>query len=82
MILSHHGSLEFGSPVQPMTLEAELIHWADEASAKANDMSEPLDDGDSFSEGGEISSRKPCRIGRRIWRRPFQPTGGQSFLFE
>ena len=70
IILSHHGSLEFGSPVQPMTLEAEIIHWADEASAKSNDMSESLDDGEAFSEGAEISSKKPWRVGRRIWRRP------------
>ena len=70
MILSHHGSLEFGSPVQPMTTEAEIVHWADEASAKANDMMESLDDGDAFSSGSAISDRKPWRVGRRIWRRP------------
>jgi 3'-5' exoribonuclease len=40
MILSHHGALEFGSPVQPMTAEAGMVHWADEASAKATDMME------------------------------------------
>lgn len=70
VILSHHGSLEFGSPVQPMTVEAEIIHWADEASAKSNDMIESLEDRDCFSEGDEISSRRPWRVGRRIWRRP------------
>ena len=69
MILSHHGSLEFGSPVQPMTVEAEIIHWADEASAKSNDMVESLEDLESFSDGGEISSKRPWRVGRRIWRR-------------
>ena len=70
IILSHHGSLEFGSPVQPMTLEAEIVHWADEASAKSNDMLESLEDGDSFNGDDEISSRRPWRVGRRIWRRP------------
>jgi 3'-5' exoribonuclease len=70
IILSHHGSLEFGSPVQPMTLEAEVIHWADEASAKSNDMLESLEDRDSFGDGEEISSKKPWRVGRRIWKRP------------
>jgi 3'-5' exoribonuclease len=72
MILSHHGSLEFGSPVQPATLEAEIVHWADESSAKANDMSESLEDPDAFQDGSEISDRKPWRVGRRIWRRPHQ----------
>jgi 3'-5' exoribonuclease len=70
MILSHHGSLEFGSPVQPMTAEAEIVHWADEASAKANDMIESLDDSDGFASGKAFSDKRPWRVGRRIWRRP------------
>lgn len=70
MILSHHGSLEFGSPVQPMTTEAEIVHWADEASAKSNDMMESLDDAESFASGKELSDKRPWRVGRRIWRRP------------
>ena len=69
LILSHHGSLEFGSPVQPMTVEAEILHWADETSAKANDMAESLIDDEHFG-GGEVSERRPWRTGRRIWRRP------------
>ncbi|MDB4881590.1 MAG: metal dependent phosphohydrolase [Gemmatimonadetes bacterium] len=70
MILSHHGSLEFGSPVQPMTTEAEIVHWADESSAKANDMMESLDDSEAFASGKEFSDKRPWRVGRRIWRRP------------
>jgi 3'-5' exoribonuclease len=70
MILSHHGSLEFGSPVQPMTTEAEIVHWADEASAKATDMLELLSDSDLFAGGHEYSDRPHWRLGRRIWRRP------------
>lgn len=70
MILSHHGSLEFGSPVQPMTTEAEIVHWADEASAKSNDMMESLDDEEAFASGKEFSDKRPWRVGRRIWRRP------------
>ena len=70
MILSHHGALEFGSPVQPMTTEAEIVHWADESSAKANDMQESLEDSEAFASGGEFSDKKPWRVGRKIWRRP------------
>ena len=70
MILSHHGSLEFGSPVQPMTTEAEIVHWADEASAKATDMLELLSDSELFAGGHEFSDRPHWRLGRRIWRRP------------
>lgn len=70
MILSHHGSLEFGSPVQPMTAEAEIVHWADEASAKASDMMEALQDSELFANGRELSDRRSWRLGRHIWRRP------------
>jgi 3'-5' exoribonuclease len=69
MILSHHGALEYGSPVQPMTVEAEIVHWADEASAKATDMLDALEDADAWTEGGEVSKRV-WRLGRRVWRRP------------
>lgn len=69
MILSHHGALEFGSPVQPMTTEAEIVHWADEASAKATDMLELLGDGELFSDGREFSDKPHWRLKRRIWRR-------------
>jgi 3'-5' exoribonuclease len=72
MILSHHGSLEFGSPVQPMTLEAELLHWADETSAKADSMVESLADNEIFSAGDEVSVRKSWQLDRRLWRRPFR----------
>jgi 3'-5' exoribonuclease len=69
MILSHHGALEFGSPVQPMTAEAEIVHWADETSAKGNDMLESIADDGEFGAGGEFSDRRPWRVGHRIWRR-------------
>ena len=72
MILSHHGSLEFGSPVQPMTLEAELLHWADETSAKADSMVDALADSELFASGDEVSSRKSWQLDRRLWRRPFR----------
>jgi 3'-5' exoribonuclease len=69
MILSHHGSLEFGSPVQPMTVEAEIVHWSDEASAKASDMSDAIDDPTIFGSGKETSDTKSWRMGRRVYRR-------------
>ena len=34
IILSHHGNLEFGSPVVPKTLEALVIHYIDDLDAK------------------------------------------------
>ncbi|CDF58575.1 3'-5' exoribonuclease YhaM family protein [Thermobrachium celere] len=35
-ILSHHGTLEMGSPVLPMTIEAIAVHNADKSSAEIN----------------------------------------------
>lgn len=34
IILSHHGHYQFGSPVLPRTLEALIIHYADDLDAK------------------------------------------------
>lgn len=35
IILSHHGKLEYGSPVTPMCLEAYIVHYADMIDATA-----------------------------------------------
>ena len=69
LILSHHGKQEYGSPVEPMTAEAEIVHRADEASAKAADFLESLDDPEHWTEGDEFSKRV-WRVGRRLWKRP------------
>ncbi len=65
LILSHHGKLEFGAPVQPMTLEAEVLHYADNASAKTASMTEVLADADGFPGTGMVSGRPDWRIDRR-----------------
>ena len=36
MLLSHHGTKEFGSPVVPMTAEAIALHHAEDLDAKVN----------------------------------------------
>ena len=41
-ILSHHGELEWGSPKRPSTLEALLLHHADNLDAKASGFAELL----------------------------------------
>lgn len=71
MILSHNGSLELGSPVRPMTLEAEIVHWADEMSAKGSAMHEALENPDNFQPNSDISDKRVWNLDRRIWRRPF-----------
>jgi 3'-5' exoribonuclease len=55
LILSHHGKREFGSPVPPLTLEAEVLHWADNASAHTASFTDALREAESG-----ISSRRFC----------------------
>lgn len=43
LVLAHHGKLEFGSPVTPRLLEAEIIHYIDDMDAKINMISSALD---------------------------------------
>lgn len=42
VVLSHHGKLEFGSPVTPRLLEAEIMHYIDDLDAKINMISDAL----------------------------------------
>ena len=42
MILSHHGQLEFGSPVRPETLEAEMLNLIDNIDARVNTIDKAL----------------------------------------
>jgi 3'-5' exoribonuclease len=62
-VLAHHGKLEFGSPVQPMLLEAEVLHWADNASAKTASLAEALADAANFADG--LVSRPVWALDRR-----------------
>lgn len=69
-IQSHHGIPEFGAAVRPMTLEAEILHYADQSSAKGNDFTEAVQDSELFpSEELEFSARRSWRLERRVWKR-------------
>jgi 3'-5' exoribonuclease len=43
LILSHHGSLEFGSPSLPQTREAIALHFLDDMDSKMGAMRATLD---------------------------------------
>ena len=43
-ILSHHGRLEWGSPVTPISIEAQLVHQADVADCSISNFAEPVVD--------------------------------------
>ncbi len=68
-IQSHHGVPEFGAAVPPMTVEAEILHWADEASAKASGMASVIASDEYFVDG-QFSLGKPFPVDKRVWRRP------------
>jgi 3'-5' exoribonuclease len=68
-IQSHHGILEYGAAVQPMTLEAELLHYADNASAKGNDFNTTTVDPEYFPSADVEFSKRHWQLGRRLWKR-------------
>ena len=69
-IQSHHGNHEHGAAVRPMTIEAELLHWADQLSTNGNAFNDASEDRELFPGGEEFSVKKSWRLDRRLWRRP------------
>jgi 3'-5' exoribonuclease len=67
LILSHHGRLEFGSPVPPATLEAEVLHWADNASAKTASFAQALREAENLAEGRFTAPQRALDY-RRLYR--------------
>ena len=53
VVLSHHGLLEYGSPVRPRVMEAEIIHMIDNIDAEMMMMTTAL----SRVDNGEMTSR-------------------------
>src|SRR4029077_19337460 len=64
-ILSHHGKLEFGAPVKPLTLEAEILHFADDASAKTGSINDAYGLKENFPSGDGISAKKIWQLDGR-----------------
>lgn len=65
MILSHHGSLEFGSPKVPMTPEAVALHHLDNLDAKLHAVTREIRD-----DPGKESNWTPFQqsLGRRLFK--------------
>ncbi len=68
LVLSHHGELQFGSPVRPMTLEAEVLHFADSASASTANFAAALRENANFGEGDPVSRPIWSLDRRRVYR--------------
>lgn len=61
-VLSHHGELEWGAPKRPSTLEALLLHHADNLDAKAAGFCELL--------GGALAAQENWTDASNLFRRP------------
>jgi 3'-5' exoribonuclease len=64
LILSHHGSRENGSPVEPMTVEAFILAAADDLDAKIHQVRRHIADDDS--DGSFTGYHK--RLGRVLFK--------------
>jgi 3'-5' exoribonuclease len=64
LILSHHGCLEFGSPVVPMTVEAFILSFVDDLDAKVNMVRQAIKDDTGDGEFTAYHSR----LERVFWK--------------
>lgn len=64
MVLSHHGQYDFGSPVLPMTKEAELLHFIDNIDSRMTAIDKALNQ----IEEGEFTSRQFALEDRNFYK--------------
>ena len=67
VILAHHGKQEYGSPVLPQLMEAEIIHYIDDMDAKMNMISSAL----GQTEKGDFSAQIFALDRRQIYKPTF-----------
>jgi 3'-5' exoribonuclease len=65
MIVSHHGSYEFGSPKLPMSLEAVALHYLDNLDAKIHTFSREIRDDPSRDSNWTPFQQS---LGRRLYK--------------
>lgn len=65
MILSHHYEPEYGSPVKPMVIEGEILHYLDIVDARIFDFNNVLKNVDK----GEFSERVWVLDNRNVYKR-------------
>lgn len=65
LILSHHGTLEFGSPVVPSTIEAVILHYIDNLSAKPRTAVKAVQE---IAVTEEFGNYNPWLFNARLWK--------------
>jgi 3'-5' exoribonuclease len=69
LILCHHGRLEFGAPVVPLSLEGEILSQADLTSARTAGFSDVLGDTTHFPADAPFSVHSSWWLdSRQVWR--------------
>jgi 3'-5' exoribonuclease len=63
-VLAHHGLLEYGSPVQPMIKEANILHQLDELDAGMQAFDNALEQ----TKPGEFSPRQWALDNRSVYK--------------
>lgn len=63
LIASHHGRLEWGSPVEPKTKEAVILHHADVLSFQGNVIDKAVNEAPE----GDAWTGKVAGLGREFW---------------
>ncbi|MCL5093960.1 MAG: HD domain-containing protein [Patescibacteria group bacterium] len=66
LIISHHGEIEFGSPVRPMTVEAIILWVSDYASTKVNIAYNSVHSGDR-----DEYTEYHRHLGTELYRSPY-----------
>jgi 3'-5' exoribonuclease len=69
VILSHHGKLEFGSPKEPMFMEALAVNYLDDLDSKLEAMREQFET--DKDRPGSFTSRNRA-LGRELLKPPFE----------
>ena len=64
LVVSHHGSREFGSPIEPMTVEAFMVAAADDLDAKINQVRQAIQD----DAGDQAFTAYHQRLKRVFWK--------------
>ncbi len=64
IIVSHHGSKEFGSPVEPRTVEAFLLAAADDLDAKIHQVRKHI----AEDRGDDEFTAYHRRLGRALYK--------------
>ena len=70
------GMFRNDGPVKPLTLEAEILHFADDASAKTASINEAYALKENFPDGEGISAKKIWQLDGR-WMYKGNPTFGR-----